>query len=108
MNLHIGKLFAGYFRKNARKKKELAQHLGLHFASVSRYENNASITTQRLIEISTFLRHNFFLDIGFTLPQDFTTNANPYELYEQRIAALEKALEIVTVERNILLKSMGK
>jgi hypothetical protein len=107
-SFHTGQMLKDFFAKKRIYKNALARHLGRGRTTLINYQKNASIQTAILWEISTILQHNFFADIACQMPPTFTTNAPQETATAESIAALEKKLEIVTAERDILLKAVNK
>lgn len=108
MKVNTGKLLVAYFEKHRTHKSFLAKLMGIEYSSLAEYQKNESIQTKRLLEICTHLKHNFFMDIAMMLPQDYSTTQNLFEEKDKRIAQLEEELKLITAERDVLLKVMGK
>jgi plasmid maintenance system antidote protein VapI len=107
-SFHTGQMLKDFFAKKRIHKNALARHLGRGRTTLVNYQKNASMQTAILWEISTVLQHNFFADIACQLPPTFTTNAPQETASADRIAELQKKLEMVEAERNILLKAFSK
>jgi hypothetical protein len=106
VNLHTGNLLKTYYAKNRIRKSPLARHLGRNVKTIADYLKNSTIQTAILWEISTVLKHNFFMDIAYRLPTEFTTDAPINTEKDERILTLEKQVELLTAERDVLLRAM--
>lgn len=101
---HIGNLLHTLFEKRRIHRAALARHLKIRLESLMKYETKESIQTARLLEICHQLQHNFFMDIAQTLPPNYASSQNIFEEKDQQIAQLQKEVEKLTIERDILLK----
>lgn len=106
--IHIGKLLQNYFETKRTRKAVLARLLQININSLMNYEKKESIQTKRLLEICTHLQHNFFMDIAMQLPQEYTTQQNPFEAKDLEIAQLKEALKKAETERDVLLNILKK
>lgn len=105
--VHIGNLIHTLFENRRIRRAALARHLNIRLESLMKYETKESIQTKRLLEICHQLKHNFFMDIAQTLPADYASNKNIFEEKDQQIAQLQKEVEKLSIERDILLKVKG-
>ena len=62
------------------------------------------LNTSRLLEISTILQHNFFMDIAMALPPTYTTTQDIFDEKNLEIEKLKKEIEKLTIERDVLLR----
>lgn len=108
IHLNIGQLLTAHFEKHRTRRAALARHMNTFTSTILRYQKSESIQTKILVELCSHLKHNFFMDIALMLPADYTTTQNPFYAKDQRIAQLEEELKLVTAERDVLLKVMGK
>jgi hypothetical protein len=108
MKLHFGEMLHSYFEDKRIRRAVLARLLNLGLKALMQHEKNESIQTKRLLEICTHLKHNFFMDIALMLPSEYSTTQNFFEEKDKRIAQLEEELKLITAERDVLLKVMGK
>ena len=102
--IHTGNLLKSYFDTKRIRRAPLARKMQINLSSLMQYEKKSSIQTDRLEELCTHLQHNFFMDIAQTLPQDYSTTADIFEEKNQEILQLQKEIEKLTVERDLLLK----
>jgi hypothetical protein len=104
--IHTGNMLKAFFAIRRTRKSALARHLNRNKNSVLNFQKNSSIQTAILWEISMVLKHNFFMDIASKLPADFTTDAPINSEKDERILALEKQVELLTAERDVLVRVM--
>jgi hypothetical protein len=104
--IHTGNLLTAFFTLRRIRKSALARHLNRNKNSVLNFQKNSTIQTAILWEISMVLKHNFFMDIASMLPPEFTTDAPINAEKDERILTLEKQVELLTAERDVLLKAM--
>ncbi len=102
--IHIGEILHRYFEEKRIRRAALARLMNIRLDSLMKYEKNQSIKTDRLLEISTLLKHNFFMDIAVQLPPEYTTSTDIYAEKNSEIERLQKEVEKLTIERDILLK----
>jgi hypothetical protein len=102
--VHIGNLIHAYFEEKRIRRAAMARRMDINLINLMKMEKKESLQTSRLLEISTILQHNFFMDIAQTLPTTFTTNKDIFEEKDQEIAQLKKEVEKLTIERDVLLK----
>jgi len=79
-NIHVGEIISKRMKMNNLSKNKLAKILELTPPTVSLMVNSNSVQTERLMEVSFVLKHNFFLEIGQLL-----------QLSEAGIKAMESA-----------------
>ena len=104
----IGSLIHNYFKLKRIFKAALARKMNLKPSSISYCLKQKSVQTQFLWDLSVALEHNFYQDIANLLPENYSvTTPNNIDLKNQ-IAALEKQVLILTTEKEILLKTLGK
>ena len=63
-NIHIGKLIRKQLRDNGQTVVWLTKQLGCDRSKLYRIFSNSSIYSDDLWQISTIMKHNFFLDIS--------------------------------------------
>lgn len=112
---HIGQLLQQYIKKHHVNSAQLARSLGRAPITISAYKKNESIQAGILYELCHALQYNFFAEIAHTLPIQFANNvpySNQHELaidaLNQNLLALQHQLELVTAERDILLKAVQR
>ncbi len=100
--IHIGTLLHTLFENRRIRRATLARLMDINLASLMKMEKKESIQTARLLELCTHLRHNFFMDIAQQLPPEYATAKNIFEEKDRQIAELQKQLERLTIENEVL------
>ena len=101
---NTGEMLKRLFKKRRIYQSGLAHQLGRRPETVADYTRRASIQTTLLWEICHVLKHNFFVDMGAQLPADFATELPGDTAKDERIAQLERELEVVKAERDVLVR----
>lgn len=104
MTLHVGKILNLVFEVRRIRKAALARMLDVNPVQINHYLKNESIQTNRLLELSMHLKHNFFMDIAQQLPADFATTQDVFAAKNVEIKLLKDALNKITIERDLLLQ----
>lgn len=102
-----GKILSTYFEENRTRRAALARILNLNISSILEYQKNDTIQTAILWDLSSALKHNFFMDMAMKMPKEFTTNEDIFLEKNEQIAQLEQEIIILKTEKEILLKVMG-
>ena len=105
--IHIGNLLHTYFENKRIRRAALARKMDIHLINLMKMEKKESLQIARLWEISTHLKHNFFMDIAQSMPQTYTNTQNIFEQKDQEIAHLQKQIEHLTIERDLLMRVRG-
>ena len=100
--IHIGSLLNAFFENKRTRRAALAKLMNINLANLMKMEKKESIQTKRLQELCTHLKHNFFMDIAQQLPPEYTTNKNIFEEKDRQIADLQKQLDRLTIENDVL------
>lgn len=100
--IHIGTLLHTFFENKRTRRAALARLMDINLANLMKMEKKESIQTKRLLELCIHLKHNFFMDIAQQLPPEYTTNKNIVEEKDRQIAELQKQLERLTIENDVL------
>jgi hypothetical protein len=102
--IHIGNLLHAYLEKNRIRRAALARKMEINLINLMKMEKKEHLNTSRLLEISTILQHNFFMDIAQLLPVNYKTSHDIFEEKNLEIEKLKKEIEKLTIEKDILLK----
>jgi plasmid maintenance system antidote protein VapI len=108
MTLDIGKILNLVFETRRIRKAALARMMDVNPVQINHYLKNESIQTNRLLELSMHLKHNFFMDIAQQLPTDFATTQDVFTAKNEEIALLKEALKKITIERDLLMQLQNK
>lgn len=103
-----GEILTAYFKEKRIYRSALGRKLNLHIKSILGYQKNSTIQTAILWDLSSALKHNFFMDIAALMPKEFTTSADLYSDRDLKIAHLEQEIIILKAEKEILLKVAGR
>ena len=106
--IHAGDILKNYIDTHRIYKSALNRTLNKPQNTVLRYQKQASLSSEVLIDLSHALRHNFLADLAALLPESYTTDAPKDSSYQQRIAELEAQLTIVQAEKSVLLEALKK
>jgi hypothetical protein len=82
--------------------------MDMNLRSVLLYEQKESIKTDRLLEICVHLKHNFFADIAWHLPEHYTKTQPELDALKSQIAELQHQNELLTSQLNLLKELMRK
>ena len=102
--IHIGNLLQTYLDKKRIRRAALARKMDINLINLMKMEKKEHLNTSRLLEISTILQHNFFMDIAMALPTTYTTTQDIFEEKNLEIEKLKKEIEKLTIERDVLLR----
>jgi hypothetical protein len=100
--IHIGKLLQDYIKENNVSKAALSRALDLNSANFETRLKQSWIRTDILLKISHLLHHNFFADIGTSLPKEFSSKQVTDKTKDEQISALELEITILKRERDML------
>ena len=99
----FGAMLKQYLTKKRIYKAALARALGVSDTQILAYQKRPSLQLGIVLQLSTILKHNFFLDIAATLPDTFTTDAPVDDTKDKRIAELEQEVMILKAQKEVLL-----
>ncbi len=96
---HIGRVLKEYISKKRLNRGVLAKMLARSYSTVYKYQESPSMQTNILWELSTAMKHNFFMDLAAQLPPEFTTNApDPTLALLEHIADLEEENKLLNAK----------
>ena len=106
---HVGQLLKNHIKQHRLHRAVLSRMLNRAYGTVYKYQQNKSMQTHILWELSTALKHNFFMDLAAQLPPDFSTNAPDASLpLLERIAALEEENKLLLTKVETLMAVVRK
>lgn len=105
---HVGLLLKNFLDARRIRKSVLARMLGINPQAVHQFPQRASFQTATLWKLCHLLRHNFFLDLAAQLPKDFSSAAPADTVLPERIAALEKEVELLKAVNAGLMEVLRK
>ena len=106
---HLGKLLKDYITKHSVYRSSLARYMERQPSTIEYYLKQPTLQTAILWELSTALKHNFFMDVAAQLPADFTTNAPDSSLpLLEHIAVLEEENKMLHTKVETLMAVLRK
>ncbi|MCU7618859.1 hypothetical protein NZ698_16890 [Chryseobacterium sp. PBS4-4] len=102
--LHIGQVLKAHIDRNKISKSALARYIGKDPGVILHYQKRESLQLSVLWELSLAVKHNFFSDIASKLPTEFSTDVPKDQSKDIRISELEREIEILKAEKNMLLQ----
>ncbi len=106
-NPHMGQFVRHFFDRNRLPQAPFARQLGVAPSRLSEMFKRQDLKVSMLLALSHGYQHNFFADLAAMLPAHYVPE-KPDTTLQDRIKALERQLEIVTAERDVLKEVMGK
>ncbi|MFN0274266.1 MAG: hypothetical protein ACKVPJ_00850 [Chitinophagales bacterium] len=101
---HIGSMLQAYAKQKRTYKGAWARHQQVRRSTVSGYFKKPTMQTATLWDICHVLQYNFFADISALLPPEFAHAPNTAD---EKIALLEKEIEKLKIENNVLREVRG-
>ena len=102
MNINIGQLLTQHFEKHRTRRAALARHMGVFTSGILRYQKCESLQTKTLVTLCTHLKHNFFMDIANSLPQEYEYDRSLSVAKDVLIAQQETEITRLHNENNLL------
>ena len=106
--INFGSLLQAYFKKNRIYKSALARKIKRGDSTIVAYQKRPSIQSSIIEELSHAMKHNFFADLADLLPESYSKDATKWMEKDARIAALEREIEILKAEKEVLLQAFRK
>ena len=100
---HTGEMLKALYKKRRISKAALARKINRRASTLASFAKNHTIQTAVLWELSHALKHNFFADIAAQLPAEYATNVEANTTNTDRITQLERQVELLEAEKNVLL-----
>jgi transcriptional regulator with XRE-family HTH domain len=100
---HTGEMLKALYKKRRIRKAALARKINRRASTLASFAKNHTIQTAVLWELSHALKHNFFADIAAQLPAEYATNVEANTTNSDRITQLERQVELLEAEKNVLL-----
>lgn len=97
----FGSMLNKHIRRNRFYQAALARDIGVRSETVADFLKRPDNKVHTVWNICFALRRNFFYDLGALLPQDLPHATTPKD---ERIAELEKQVQELTIERDVLQK----
>ena len=106
--ISFGSLLKKHLTLHKISRASLARRLGLHDTAISRYQRSDSINLQSIAKLSHALKHNFFADLADLLPDSYSKDLSKIIEKDAKIALLEREIEILKAEKEVLLQVLKK
>jgi len=106
--ISFGNLLKKYLTLHKISRASLARRLGMENSAISRYQKSDSVNFQIIAKLSHALKHNFFADLADLLPESYSKDKTKWMEKDARIAALEREIEILKAEKEVLLTAFRK
>lgn len=107
-SLDFGALLQVYFKKNRIYKSALARKLNRTDSTISEYQKRPSMQSAIITELSHAMKHNFFADLADLLPESYSKDETKWIEKDAKIASLEREIEILKAEKEVLLVVLRK
>ncbi|REG88372.1 hypothetical protein [Flavobacterium aquicola] len=107
ITIKTGELLAAYCTRNRIYKSALARKTGIDYQSLIKYFKSKTLRVDILLKLSEGLEHNFLMDIAAQLPKNYTTDAAIDQTAADKIEALERKIELLEAEKQLLLQVIG-
>ncbi len=99
----IGPMIRAVLHDKKNGKSKLYRMLGVNSGVVTQYMHARGMRTSTLWKLSHALEVNFFANLAAKLPSHFASDVPVDTSQAARIAELERELELMTRERDLLL-----
>jgi hypothetical protein len=107
ITIKTGELLSAYCTRNRIYKSALARKTGIDYQSLLKYLKSATLRLDVLLKFSEGLEHNFLMDIAVQLPKSYTTDAPIDRTTADKIEALERKIELLEAEKQVLIQLFG-
>jgi len=107
LTINTGELLAEYYNRKRIYKSVLARKTGIGYQTILQQRKEKTLQVDALVKISEVLEHNFFMDIAVQFPKNFTTNAPIDQTTADKIEALERKIELLEAEKQVLIQVFG-
>lgn len=105
----IGQMLTEYIEERRISKASLSRKLQRSQVTVHKYMKRSSLQAEILWQLSTAMKHNFFLDLAAQLPPEFSTKApDPTLPLQDRIAVLEEENKLLHAKVDTLMEVVRK
>ncbi|PKB15194.1 helix-turn-helix domain-containing protein [Flavobacterium sp. 5] len=105
--IKTGELLTAYCTRKRIYKSALARKTGIDYQSLIKYLKSETLRLDILLKLSEGLSHNFIMDIAVQLPANYTTDAPIDQTAANKIEALERKIELLEAEKQVLIQLFG-
>jgi hypothetical protein len=106
-DFNFGQMLKTYIDRKRIAKSELARVIGVNDSQIIAYQKRTSLQLGLVLRLSHAMKHNFFLDIAAQLPATFSTDVPIDDAKDLRILELERQVEILLAQKEVLLERRG-
>ncbi len=106
--INFGALLGAYFKKNRIYKSALARKINRSDSTIGTFQKRPSLQSAIIEELSHAMKHNFFADLADLLPESYSKDETKWMEKDAKIASLEKEIEILKAEKEVLLVVLRK
>lgn len=106
--INFGAMLGAYFKKNRIYKSVLARKINRGDSTIVAYQKRPSIQSSIIEELSHAMKHNFFADMADLLPEAYSKDETKWIEKDTKIANLEREIEILKAEKEVLLVVLRK
>ena len=107
VTIKTGELLSAYCTRKRIFKSGLARKTGIGYQSLLKYLKSETLPLDTLLKLSEGLEHNFLMDIAVQLPKTYTTDVPIDQTTANKIEALERKIELLEAEKQVLLQVIG-
>lgn len=108
-SLNIGAILKNYIDTNRIFKSALARKIKKADSTIIRYQKSSTLQTSIIWELSHALKYNFFAEIATLLPTEYNSPKTEQIINNiQAITELQKEIERLTIENNLLKTIVSK
>ena len=106
--INFGALLRAYFAKHRIYKSALARKINRSDSTIGTFQKRLSMQSAIIEELSHAMKHNFFADLADLLPESYSKNETKLADKDATITALEREIEILKAEKEVLLAAFRK
>jgi len=106
--INFGALLRAYFKKHRIFRSALGRKINRSDSTIVSYQKRASLQLSIIENLSHALKHNFFADLANLLPESYSKDATKWMEKDAKIASLEREIEILKAEKEVLLAVLRK
>lgn len=104
---HIGNMIKSHFKTNRIHQATLGRAMSVSPHTIVGYKKAPTLQLKTIWNLCHSLQHNFLMDIALQLPENYSINQHINKSKYQQIADLERRIEVLEIEKAILLQVKG-
>lgn len=106
--INFGALLRTYFKKHRIFRSALGRKISRSDSTIVSYQKRASLQSSIIENLSHAMKHNFFADLADLLPESYSKDQTKWIEKDTKIATLEREIEILKAEKEVLLQVLKK